>query len=321
MQRLSGLTCFKGALGKGAALLVLAAFASAGAMAQATAPAGPAEAAVLVNGPAGPLTRIEMESMVNDMVPPNQRASFWAQPDAVAQFARNLYSQRMLAADALKAGVENTPQGAAYLKMQRDRALAELLMRQREQAAVDEKAIDAYARSEYQAKPDRFKQPEEVQARHILLAVAKDGSDDAQVKAKAEQLLTELRGGADFAKLAKEYSADKGSAARGGDLGTFPRGKMVPEFDSALFALKKPGELAGPVKTAFGYHIIELEGIKPAQARPFDEVLPELRAEVKAKLQANERQSLWAAAQESAKVDEAAVKALAEANSASSAKP
>lgn len=289
------------------ALLLAAALLAVGAAAR----AADGDGAVLVTGPAGPMTRMEVEVMARDLVPPADQARFWASPDNVAQFARSLYTQRLLAADALKAGVGTDPRGEAYLKLLRERGLAELLLRQRERATVpDAKALDAYARSEYQAHPEQFRLPEEVHARHILLAVAKDGSDDAQVKAQAEKLMAELRAGASFATLAQQFSVDKASAARGGDLGEFGPGKMVPAFDAAVFALKKPGELAGPVRTPFGYHIIELVSRKPAQVKPFEQVLPELRQQLRGQIEARERLNTWNAAQEQAQVDEAAVKAL-----------
>jgi len=172
--------------------------------------------------------------------------------------------------------------------------------------------VTDFARSEYRAQPDRFKTPEQVQVRHILLPLAPDGSDDAAVKARAEELLAQARKGADFAKLAAQYSSDKASAQRGGDLGFFGRGKMLPEFENAAFGLKKPGDLAGPVKTRFGYHIIELVAHKPASAAKFEDVAPELEQEAKAKIEGQARERLWDAAGAGAKVNEAALKAMAE---------
>ena len=132
-------------------------------------------ATAVVTGPAGPLTRAEVEAMVNDLVPPAQRNFFWANPDAIANFARSLYAQRLLAAEAQATGADATPEGQAYLKLLRERALTELLLRQRERAVLPtDQALDAYARTEYKARPDRFRQPDQVQARHILLAVAPD---------------------------------------------------------------------------------------------------------------------------------------------------
>ena len=114
----------------------------------------------------------------------------------------------------------------------------------------------------------------------------------------------QLRKGADFAKLASEQSADKGSAARGGDLGFFQRGRMVPAFEQAAFGLQKKGDLAGPVKTDFGYHIIELLARKPAGTLPYEEAQPVLREEMLSKINSEERVKVWGAAESAGKVNE-----------------
>jgi len=282
-------------------------------MAAAQAAAAPAEAAdpVVASGPGGRVTQSEVELMVNDMVPASQRETFWANPQSVGQFARNLYIQRALAAEAVQAGVDQSGQGAEYLKLMRERALMTLWLQQSGKAAVaDDKALAAYARSQYMADPARFGTPEEVHVRHILVLVAKDGSDDAAVKIQAEALLAQLRSGGDFASLAKENSADKGSAQRGGELDAFARGMMVPEFEQAAFNLKKPGELAGPVKTKFGYHIIELIDRKPGSTKKLEEVLPTLKEEAASKLDGQARQRLWDAASNAAQIDDDGVSAL-----------
>ncbi|MCL2877239.1 MAG: peptidylprolyl isomerase [Acidobacteria bacterium] len=95
---------------------------------------------------------------------------------------------------------------------------------------------------------------EMVEAAHILLLV-NDASEDAEVKEKAEEVLKLAQSGQDFAELARKYSDDSGSAEQGGYLGTFTRGQMVPEFESAAFALES-GELSGLVRSQYGYHII-----------------------------------------------------------------
>jgi len=278
------------------------------------APAPQADAnPVVASGPAGQVTLSEVETMVNDMVPAAQREGFWSNPQSVERFVRSVYAQRALAAEGLQAGVENSSQGAEYLKLMRERALMTFWLQQSGKAAIpDDKALQAYAHSEYLAKPERFTTPEEVRARHILIPVAKDGSDDAAAKAKAQALLAELRKGGDFEKLAKENSADSGSAQKGGDLGFFARGKMVPEFEQAVFDLKKTGDLAGPVKTQFGYHILQLTGRKPASTKKFEEVLPTLKEEAIAQFDAQGRRRAWDAADAGAQVDAAGVKALLE---------
>ena len=136
---------------------------------------------------------------------------------------------------------------------------------------------DARLRSEYQNRQSEFQTPERVQARHILLKT--DGSNDAAVKAQAEDLLKQIKGGADFAKLAKEKSQDPGSAANGGELGWIVKGQTVPEFEKAAFSLKV-GETSDLVKTSYGYHIIQVEAHEQAHMQPFDDVKSQLTTEI-----------------------------------------
>ncbi len=139
----------------------------------------------------------------------------------------------------------------------------------------------------YEQNKTRYVIPEQRRASHILVAVAKTASDadKAKAKAKAEDLLKQLRAAspstvaADFAKLAKANSDDPGSAANGGDLDFMGRGATVPPFEDALFKLKD-NEISDVVQSDFGYHIIELTGIKPAQVKPFEAVKSEIDTEL-----------------------------------------
>ena len=263
------------------------------------------------SGPAGAVTGAEVELMVDDLIARADRPAFWRASDTVARFARSLYIQRAMAAAAVREGLgQNMAQGAAE-RLLRERELAELYMQRHvAQAMPSESAIETFARSEYQLRPDLSALPEEIRVRHILVPVAADGSDDAQAKARAEQLLGQLRQGGDFAALAREHSGDPGSARRGGDLDWFARGRMVPSFEAAAFALKQPGALSEPVKSPFGYHVIELLERKPAARRPFGEVLPEIRREIETRINAQERRRLWDAEEKLAQTDDAAVKRL-----------
>ena len=133
-------------------------------------------------------------------------------------------------------------------------------------------------RALYDEHKDEFGVGEERKARHILIQV-KDQNNKEEVKKaeeKANDLLKRIKQGESFEKLAKEFSEDPGSASKGGDLGFFGRGVMEPDFEKAVFALKK-GEVSEPVLTSFGYHIIKLEDIRAEQRKPFDEVKDELR--------------------------------------------
>jgi foldase protein PrsA len=113
---------------------------------------------------------------------------------------------------------------------------------------------------------EMFKRGEQVRARHILL----------KTEEEAREVLQRLKKGEDFAKLAREKSADEGTKQRGGDLGYFPRGRMAKEFEEAAFSLKV-GEISDVVKTSFGYHIIKLEDRVPERIPPYEEVKREVK--------------------------------------------
>src|SRR5262245_44364123 len=121
----------------------------------------------------------------------------------------------------------------------------------------------------YNNSIEQYTTPEQVRASHILLKT--EGKDDAAVKAKAEEVLKQAKAGADFADLAKKNSEDEQSAKNGGDLDYFGRGRMVPEFDQAVFAMQK-GQISDLVKTQYGYHIIKLEDKKTATTKPLADV-------------------------------------------------
>jgi peptidyl-prolyl cis-trans isomerase D len=131
---------------------------------------------------------------------------------------------------------------------------------------------------------DRFTDPEEVRARHILIRVEPGADDAAKAKARseAEDVLKQAKApGANFEELAKKYSKDPGSGPKGGDLGTFARGKMVPAFDAAAFALK-PGEISDIVETPFGFHIIKVEEHKTGGPRPYEQAHEQIEKELTA---------------------------------------
>ena len=134
----------------------------------------------------------------------------------------------------------------------------------------------------YQMDSERFSEPKKVKARHILLKVGKTDSPEkvAAVKKRADELLQKIKKGEDFAKLAQKVSEDPGSAEKGGDLGYFKKGDMVKPFEEAAFALK-PGEVGGPVKSSFGFHIIKVDDVKEAYTKTFDEVKGTLEKELK----------------------------------------
>jgi peptidyl-prolyl cis-trans isomerase C len=128
----------------------------------------------------------------------------------------------------------------------------------------------------YEKNPDRFQQPEAIRASHVLVLLPQ-GADEAAktaARAKAEMVLKKARGGADFAALARAHS-DDASKQRGGDLGFFPKGQMVPAFDAAAFALQ-PNQISDVVETPFGFHVIKVTERRPARSVPFAEAAPQI---------------------------------------------
>ena len=207
-------------------------------------------------------------------VPPEARTPMLARPESVTQMGSGLFVRRVLAADAERAGLATDPATAAALQIARDRVLAEARLAQLvKQNTPDDALLDKLAQATYNANPKRAQVPPEIRARHVLVRTAPDG------RATAEKLLAELQAGADFATVAKQHSADTGTASKGGDLGFFGRGRMVLPFDEAAFALTQPGALSGVVETPFGFHIIRLEEMRPARVRPFAEMREGLRRE------------------------------------------
>jgi peptidyl-prolyl cis-trans isomerase D len=121
--------------------------------------------------------------------------------------------------------------------------------------------------------------PDEVKVRHILIKVpaGADAKTDAAAKQKAEDLLKQIKGGADFAALAKANSDDPGSKEQGGELGMIQRGVTVPAFEKAAFELQ-PGKVSDVIKTQFGYHILQVEEKQTAHLKPLEEVKAQIVA-------------------------------------------
>ncbi|MBS0435727.1 MAG: SurA N-terminal domain-containing protein [Proteobacteria bacterium] len=149
-------------------------------------------------------------------------------------------------------------------------------------------------RKYYAENEKRYTTPEERRASHILVKAEKSApaAEREKAKAKAEHLLAELRKApASFADLARKNSDDPGSAQRGGDLDFFGRGAMVKPFEDAAFGLKQ-GEISGVVESDFGYHIIQVTGIRGGGKKSFEQV----RAEIEDEAKKQQAQSRFAAA-------------------------
>jgi peptidyl-prolyl cis-trans isomerase D len=145
-----------------------------------------------------------------------------------------------------------------------------------ETLAAQQTVSDADLRAAYEKNRSRLVSPEKRRARHILIT----GKDDAAALTQAQQVLAQAKAGKDFAELAKQYSQDPGSARNGGDLGWAERSSFVKPFADALFSMAV-GEIRGPVKTQFGYHIIRLDEVQQAKGKSFEEARQELEAQLR----------------------------------------
>jgi peptidyl-prolyl cis-trans isomerase D len=151
---------------------------------------------------------------------------------------------------------------------------------------------DAQLHAAYSSNLDNFRTPDRVHVRHILIDTrGKSDAEKKQLLAKAQDILKQLKSGADFAQLAEKNSDDKSNAPKGGDLGWVVRGQMVPDFEKAAFALQ-PKQNSEIVTTEFGYHIIQCLERDSARVKPFDEVKATLADELKKQSVSEKMQSI-----------------------------
>ncbi len=157
----------------------------------------------------------------------------------------------------------------AYIELSRNKIAAGI--------TVAEDEIKKY----YTDNMVKYSVPERRQASHILIAFPTDADEESQqmAKAEAEQILQKINQGGDFAELARQFSKDPGSAEKGGDLGFFGKGDMVPEFEEAVYNLKV-GDISDIIQTSFGYHIIKLTGVKGGETEPFESVQEKIRSQL-----------------------------------------
>jgi peptidyl-prolyl cis-trans isomerase D len=164
---------------------------------------------------------------------------------------------------------------------------------------VDEGALaaaitvpDSDLRRVYEQNKEAYRVPERVHVRHILLKTTeKPKEETSKIKARAEELLKQIKAGADFAQLAKKSSEDTASAAKGGDLGWVNRGQTVKSFEEAAFTLK-PGETSGVISTEYGFHILQVIEKQDAHLQSFEEVKPQLAEERKKQMVFDRMQTL-----------------------------
>lgn len=196
------------------------------------------------------------------------------------EFVKRMAESKLLAAKARKLGLDQTPDFQRTLERTKDDLLArEFLNKEGEALQAKLKLSDADVKAFYDAHLDKFKQPELVSVRHILVAVKRDPKDkeglsDAEAKQHIAKLQADLKKGQKFEDLAKQFSDDPGSKDNGGLYKDVDPSSWDPAFAKA--AMTQPiGKVGAPVKSQYGYHLIKVEGRKPARQIPFEEAKAE----------------------------------------------
>ncbi|MBY0454923.1 MAG: peptidyl-prolyl cis-trans isomerase [Burkholderiaceae bacterium] len=236
--------------------------------------------AALLQGPVVSITAADLRAELERM-PAEARGQTLGQPEELDKLIDHLYLRRAFAAQAERKGLAKDPRIQRTLSTAREAIMAEAqAQRVTDAGTPDVMTVDKLAQTIYKAEPQRFEAPAQTRASHILIK-----GTEAESRTQAEKLLAELKAGAKFEDIAKAHSADPGSAAKGGDLGFFGKGRMVKPFEEAVDALQQPGDLSGVVQSNFGYHIIRLEERKPVSTKPFEEVRDGLHAEIISKAQ------------------------------------
>jgi len=269
---------------------------------------------VLVENSIAKLTRGDYEADLQ-RVPAEMRNTFASDPKRITAMLNNLLIAKTLAAEARRAGADRDPQVARRVGLESDRVLAQAQTRRIEEAAgaeFDAKQAEFLlkAREAYLVDKDKYRVPEQVQVAHIVFDTRKGSPDAGLVRAKATR--DELRAGADFAALAKTASDDPAAKNNGGDLGWIAPGRMDAEFTKAAFELKNAGDISEPVRSSIGYHLIRLEGRRPARQMSFDEVKDQIVAELRTRYVNEQREAKLASIRNdpNMKIDHEAVDAL-----------
>ena len=203
--------------------------------------------------------------------PPEQQKLFDLHPENKVKLLHKIVEEMVISEGARKEGLDRTPAAKERTRLFVNTLLTTDVIKKEVLDKIE--VTDADIRMYYELHSDEFRTPEMVRARHILIAVAENAPEKEKTEAreKAEDILQKLKSGGDFAKLAAEYSDDRGSRDRGGEIGFFARGRTDPRFEKVAFSLK-PGEISDVVETKFGYHIIQTEEKKESSVRPLDEV-------------------------------------------------
>ncbi len=281
-----------------ARILSRAVLALAALVAAAPVPAQPAPAddPILVENALVQIRRSDYEREL-ERLPEDLRPGFRNNERRVNDLLRRMLIEGTLAAQARAEKLPEKPEYAARIAAEVERMLAQIKIVEVEKAAAAEfdarrASFEARARELYTVDRAKYATPEQVMASHILFDVKSRSRDEALKLAQEAQ--AKIAAGADFNKLAREISDDRSARNNFGRLDWFARAEMDPAFAEAAFALKQAGDTSPPVLSSFGWHLIRLEGRRPAQQRSFEEVRETIMGELRQKYVNEQREAFVA---------------------------
>ena len=212
-------------------------------------------------------------------------------PEQKRRHLDSMIKEMLLRQEAHRRGLDGDPDIARKVDRYRNRLVSEKLYEQivMERGSVSDQVVEEY----YNQHRDQYLLKEKIRASQILVPVPPGADTQTDIKARreAEALLAKIRDGADLTTLVSENSGDP-MAPRGGDLGYFSRGRMLPEFDAAAFSLQNAGDVSEPVRTKYGYHIIQLTDRKPAKQLELEDVSQRIKKQLEGKAKLEIRRNL-----------------------------
>lgn len=225
---------------------------------------GKKEGKVLAEVNSGSITTGDFDSELKNL--PEYLKAMADTPQGRKEMLDTMIIRELILQQATKDGLDKGPEIEDKLQDLKKRLIVESFLKKK--VEVESKVSDEDMKTFYEQNKDKFKSGEQIKASHILVKTEKEAKD----------ILAQLKSGGNFEELAKKHSVDS-SSAKGGDLGWFGKGSMVPVFEKAATALKE-GQISDVVKSDFGFHIIKLTGKRPAGIRPFEEVKEQIKGAI-----------------------------------------
>ena len=225
---------------------------------------GKKEGKVLAEVNSGSITTTDFDRELKNL--PEYLKAMADTPQGRKEMLDTMVIRELILQQAAKDGLDKGAEIEEKLQDLKKRLIVESFLKKK--VEVESKVSDEDMKKFYEQNKDKFKSGEQIKASHILVKTEKE----------AKEVLAQLKAGGNFEELAKKSSVDS-SSAKGGDLGWFGKGSMVPAFEKAALALKE-GQISEVVKSDFGFHIIKLTGKRPAGIRPFEEVKEQIKGAI-----------------------------------------